>query len=541
MIGQKLGSFRIESILGSGAMGIVYLGVHEEKGRRAAIKVISADQIGKGNAYERFVREATILEQFRHPNIVRYLARGRASGINYYAMEFVEGQTVDHILTGKGSLPWREVVALGIQVCDALDYAHKRSIIHRDLKPSNLMLAANGQLKLTDFGIAKDLEGVDLTATGRTLGTAAYMSPEQIRGTFEISHKTDLYALGCVFYQLLTGEMPFTGTTPVVMMHAHINSPIPRPSAKTQEIPRALDNLIVALMAKEPSDRPFDALAVAESLRDLVRKDKAKEPVAMVWPEPGSDAANPTRAEILEPPKPPTRTKKKQAKARFRWEIAGLASSLVAVGGLIAYLVWPPGPEYLYRHAKTLMDSAEPLDWVRARVEYLDPLTTRFPTNAHQDEVTSWLDRIELHQTKRRAEVLERPLLIALTKPKTETEILYRSTYEEATAALAIHHDNDARDLWRNFAAALADDGRRDRGWLLLARERAEQVEQQISRRRQVVTDLLTRAASDPGTKYRRDILADIIARFGDYPDVADLVSQARAALTSESPIDPAP
>lgn len=547
MIGQKLGSFRIESILGSGAMGVVYLGVIEEKNRKVAIKVIGAEHMSKGNAYERFVREAVILEQFRHPNIVRYLARGRYQGTNYYAMEYVEGQTVDHVLTGRGSLPWREVVALGIQLCDALHYAHERGVVHRDLKPSNLMLTKSGQLKLTDFGIAKDLDATALTATGRTLGTAAYMAPEQIRGNYAISHKTDLYALGCVFYQLLTGEVPFPGPTPMVMMHSHITSPAPHPSAKTEEIPKALDALIVSLMAKEPPDRPWDAQAVSESLRDLQRKDKAKEAVPMVWPEAGT--AYPTRAESIDTTRSVkvARRKAKKVEQRSRsWELAGLLVALVAVGGLIAYLVWPPGEEYLYRHGKDLMASAEPLDWVRAREQYLDPLITRFPKTGHAAEVDGWLDRIELHQVKRRAEVLERPTLLELTKPKTETEILYRTTFEEAAAARARHHDGDAFELWRKLEQSATKQGRKDRGWALLARERAAEIERDVAQRRQTVTKLLAQsrlstemAGTPAGEKYRRGLLQDIVDRFSMYPELGDLVAEATEGLAETAPAKP--
>ena len=124
------------------------------------------------------------------------------------------------------------MVDLGIQICDALQYAHQHGVVHRDLKPSNLMLAADGKVKLTDFGIAKDLDATQLTGTGRTLGTAAYMAPEQIRGNPPVSHKTDLYALGVVLYQLLVGKPPFEGSTPVVLMHSHLNEPPPRPSAR---------------------------------------------------------------------------------------------------------------------------------------------------------------------------------------------------------------------------------------------------------------------------------------------------------------------
>ena len=179
MVGEKLGSFRIESLLGSGAMGVVYRGTNETTGRAAAVKVLTGEMSQKGKFYERFRREAAILEQFRHPNIVRFVAVGRFRGTSYIAMEYIQGVTLEKILHDRGTLPWQEVVELGIRVCDALQYAHDKGIIHRDLKPSNLMVTDDGKIKLTDFGIAKDLDKTALTATGRTLGMAAYMAPSR--------------------------------------------------------------------------------------------------------------------------------------------------------------------------------------------------------------------------------------------------------------------------------------------------------------------------------------------------------------------------
>src|SRR3954453_22821790 len=223
MVGEKLGSFRIEATLGVGAMGVVYKATHEATGRPAAVKVIAKELAQRGKAYERFEREANILKQFRHPNIVRFLALGRYQGTSYIAMEFIPGRTLEQELNDRGALPWKEVAELGVQLCEALHYAHEHGVVHRDLKPSNLMVTDKGTVKLTDFGIAKDLDKTALTATGRTLGTAAYMAPEQIRGTPEVSHKTDLYALGCVFFQMLTGQAPFSGASHVVLMHCHLN------------------------------------------------------------------------------------------------------------------------------------------------------------------------------------------------------------------------------------------------------------------------------------------------------------------------------
>ncbi len=549
MIGQKLGSFLIESELGSGAMGIVYKGIQDGKDRPAAIKIIAADQMGKGKSFERFLREATILEQFRHPNIVRYLARGKSGATYYYAMEYVAGRTLDAVLSTDDIIPWRQVVALGVQLCDALQYAHDRGIVHRDLKPSNLMVNEKGQLKLTDFGIAKDLDGTALTATGRTLGTAAYMAPEQIRGTPEVSHKTDLYALGCVFYQMLTGQPPFTGTSPVILMHAHMNQAIPRPSLKVEEIPKALDDLVVALMSKNPTDRPWDAALVGQTLRELQEKDVRKEAVAMVHAAPGTIGSMPTRAEATQStesgPRPPR--KKKGKKAERRREITktvGLAAAGLVVAGLIAYLVWPPGASYLHAHAATLMASADPLDWIRARDEYIDPLDARFPKHAFREETEGWRDRIDVREATRRAEILEKPNLAAFSKPKTEAEALYIVSFNEADAALKLHHDVDAVGIWAHMAQQLTpaeEQPRLNRGWKLIALARADELNKAIARRRETVAGLLRKAvvpanlaASETARKYSRDTLDDLIVRFSPYPDVADLIAAARGMLDAD-------
>ena len=187
------------------------------------------------------------------------------------------------------------MVDLGIQICEALHYAHEHGVVHRDLKPSNLMVTEQGQIKLTDFGIAKDLDATALTAPGRTLGTAAFMAPEQIRGTPEVSHKTDLYALGIVLYQMLTGQAAFSGASAVVLMHCHLNQPPPRPSAKVPEIPVVLDDLILKLMAKAPPDRPWDAAAAGQVLTELRDKAEKGGKIAMVWSA-ETDKAVPTRA-----------------------------------------------------------------------------------------------------------------------------------------------------------------------------------------------------------------------------------------------------
>jgi eukaryotic-like serine/threonine-protein kinase len=544
MIGQKLGSYRIEAELGSGAMGIVYRGFNEVKNKLAAVKVISIEQMGKGKAMERFIREAEILEQFRHPNIVKYMARGRSGGMYYYAMEYITGPTVDKVLLDRGTIPWRDVVALGVQLCEALQYSHERGVVHRDLKPSNLMMTDSGQLKLTDFGIAKDLDATALTGTGRTLGTATYMAPEQIRGTPDVSHKTDLYSLGAVFYHLLTGVPPFNGPTAIVMMQAHLNEPPKKPSDKVEEIPKALDDLVVNLMAKAPQDRPWDAEAVGQILKDLQDKASRQETIKMVWPEKGTLASMPTRADMLDPTtipkKKPKGSKKKKSAggmiSRERLEVFGLICALAMIIAVIGYLVWPPSASYLYHKAEPLMASADALDWLAAR-DYLEKLDERFPQHPYREQTETWRDKIDLRDSERRATVLEQTNLTGFSKPRTEAEDYYQNMYKEVVAALKRKDDREAARLWRSLEKQLTHENRQDRGWVLLAKMKAETLEKVIERRRQTVEGLMTKAmmaGSELDRKNSREILRDVVDRFGDYTDVADYVTQARQLLAAE-------
>ena len=167
-----------------------------------------APGLGDSNpsAVARFEREADILKQLNHPNIVRLFGVGKFQGTRYYAMEYVEGESLDHVMARRGRMTWEEVVDLGQQLCAALQHAHEAGVVHRDLKPSNLMILADGTLKLTDFGIAKDLDVTALTSANCTVGTASYMSPEQCKGERDITPKSDLYSLGVVFYELITGK-----------------------------------------------------------------------------------------------------------------------------------------------------------------------------------------------------------------------------------------------------------------------------------------------------------------------------------------------
>jgi serine/threonine-protein kinase len=548
MIGEKLGSFRIEAILGTGAMGVVYRAT-SEAGKPAAVKVISGEIAKQGKAYERFRREAEILQQFRHPNIVRFLALGRFKGTSYFAMEYVAGETLEQALTRRGALPWREVVDLGIQICDALHYAHEHGVVHRDLKPSNLMVSEQGQIKLTDFGIAKDLDATALTAPGRTLGTAAFMAPEQIRGTPEVSHKTDLYALGIVLYQMLTGQAAFSGASAVVLMHCHLNQPPPRPSAKVPEIPVVLDDLILKLMAKAPPDRPWDAAAAGQVLSELRDKAEKGGKIAMVWSA-DTDKAVPTRAGFDAGTKPKkskdeSRTGRSPSVTRARLEIAGLVLALLALGGGIAYVVWPDSQETLFGHAKTLMDSKSSADWSLALQNYIEPLDRRFPNNPYKAETRAWRDRILLERAERRAPLLDSPVRSHFNEPRTEGERQYVEISDLARKKSESGNDKAAAKLWDELAKTPDNpDEPNDRQWSLLAQKRAAKLNEEVAKRYNFVERELKRIeeARQAGQVQEADErLAHLLEHYAKYTDLAELLHPVSPPPSTTPEPAPAP
>jgi serine/threonine-protein kinase len=566
LIGEKLGSFRIESVLGSGAMGVVYRGTNEKSGRIAAIKVVSGELARGGKIRERFDREADILQQFRHPGIVRFLAWGRFRGTSYIAMEYVQGVTLEKLLQERGALPWREVVELAVQICDALHYAHEHGVVHRDLKPSNLMVTADNKVKLTDFGIAKDLDAEALTATGRTLGTAAYMSPEQIRGTPAVSHKTDLYALGVVLYQMLVGKVPFDGSSPVVLMHCHLNEDPPRPSAHVQEIPKVLDDLIVELMAKSPAERPWDAAAVGAKLGELLEKASLGKSVAMVWPEPGSAASNPPRAGMGSLTKDPSRRKSRKSKSqsslfsssgtqrlaessdswwfsRSAAETGLLALALLAIGAFIIYWILPPGQEYLYRHAEALMASTRRADWLTAREEYLDQLDERFPSHPYREQVQKWRDKILLDEAEGRAKVLASGIEI-LSEPKNNPERQFVLAHTLAREASKRHDDLEAVRQWKELAHALKETDPDEHQWQLLAQKRAHALDNAIKDRRTIVEKQLEMAetALRAGrVNEAMTIRSKLVDEYSKFTDLADLFPPQSQPVPPSPETKPAP
>jgi serine/threonine-protein kinase len=248
------GSYRIERELARGSMARVYLADDIRRGGRVAVKLLPPDLASESNA-ERFLREIRITAGLRHPNILPLIDSGVADGLYWYVMPLVEGESLRERMATRGLLPIPDAVDFGIQIGRALGYAHAAGVVHRDLKPENVMLAGTVALVM-DFGLARALgSDTKLTGTGMPLGTPAYMSPEQITGAAEADPRADLYCLGCVLHEMLTGQPPFVGPSVVHLLRAHMTEPPPPPSRRRASVPPGVDRVVVKALAKDPNAR----------------------------------------------------------------------------------------------------------------------------------------------------------------------------------------------------------------------------------------------------------------------------------------------
>src|SRR6185437_7230173 len=265
---EQLGPYKIGRTLGRGGMGTVYAGVSLESGEDAAVKVLSAAMAREEGFRERFEAEIESLRKLSHPNIVKLFGFGEQDGHLFYSMELVDGHSLEEELQAGRTFDWRETTDLAIQVCRALKHAHDRGVIHRDIKPANLLLAADGTVKLSDFGIAKLFGNSGMTADGGVLGTAEYMAPEQADGR-PVTHRCDLYSLGGVMFALLARRPPFRAHSLVEMLQLQRFAE-PEPVRRfAPDAPAELETIISLLLEKDPEKRIPTAMVLSRRLEAM--------------------------------------------------------------------------------------------------------------------------------------------------------------------------------------------------------------------------------------------------------------------------------
>ena len=279
---KQLGDFLIRREIGRGGMGAVYEAQQISLGRKVALKVLQFGSVADSEAIDRFQREAETVAYLHHTNIVPIYSVGSEAGVNYYAMQFIEGSSLDRVAAEtQGSLDPATVANWGLQAADALAHAHQRDVIHRDVKPSNLILDDDGRIWLTDFGLAKRLDDVTLSMTGALLGTPRYMSPEQAEAAVRaVDHRTDIYSLGATLYELVTGQPVFAADTPHGVINQILNTdPLP-PRQHQPKLSRDFETVLLKCLSKEASQRYGTAQEMAEDLRAIVedRPIRAQRP-----------------------------------------------------------------------------------------------------------------------------------------------------------------------------------------------------------------------------------------------------------------------
>jgi hypothetical protein len=512
-------------------MGHVYRAKYVKNGRIVALKVLPPGLDVNEKASARFDRELKILMRLRHPNIVRCYGGGTRGTQMFYAMELVTGGSLANLIRQRGKLPWEEAIHYGLQICAALQHAHENGVIHRDLKPSNLLLTDKNEIKLADFGIALDVAATALTAHGKTVGTFTYMSPEQISGNPPVSPKSDLYSLGCVLFKMLTGQAPFEAESAAEILHAHMFKPASRVASSALDCPLWLDALVAQLLEKNPYKRPLDASAAARALREVREKVEAGESFTahVATRGPTSFTIDDQKVGFVARLLGRKRRRKRPGVPWYEraWFLAACLALLV---GVVTWLLWPKSEAVLFAKADLLMKSQEPVDWIRARDQFLLPMQERFPDGEHAVQVQAWLDQIELHITERQ--------FMANTRlgrePKTEVERSFGGAYQYEQFGDRI----EALSQYESLITLFRDDPEA-KPWVNLARKRIALIKaggDTEGDRVQVVERQLDRAdelAKDGKMLEAREIWRSVISLYGGKRELEAQVRRAEERLDS--------
>jgi predicted Ser/Thr protein kinase/tetratricopeptide (TPR) repeat protein len=540
---DRLGPYEIQRKLGSGGMAAVYLGRHTETGREAAVKVLPASLAREPGFVERFNREIEALQKLSNRHVVELYDHGIAEDdVYYYAMEYVEGDTLTDILIRERRLPWRRVIEIAVQVCVALKAAHDAGIVHRDLKPSNLMITAEGLVKLTDFGVAQMFAANKLTATGGIIGTAEYMSPEQAKGQ-RASKKSDLYSLGAVIYVGLTGRPPFTGKTSLEVIHKHQYGQFSLPSLIVSDIPHWLEDIVCQLLEKNPDDRFPDAYVLSRALQDVVRKVDFAIGEATLPAENTNQTDEDDASFTMDDqgPSPATLMRdlvRGEIEAQHRgtwlsetlnntWVLVGLLLLLIA-GGLLWFKSGPAEPEERFLAAVALLNRPEGSDWILARDEYLLPLAQADPER-WQDKVEPYLKQIEIYELKtelassrRRKAVVPRgepERLLMLAQNYRDVGDLPRAEHTLMALTTLLSGDSEWESLY-NLSRQLLDEVRQLRSESL---DHGEFLKSVLAR-----AEALT---NDGQREHARELWQSVIDLYADDPSAREFVERARTRL----------
>jgi serine/threonine-protein kinase len=574
---EQLGPYQLVKRLGRGGMGTVYEGVHTETGDRAAVKVLAAPLVDDAGFRERFDVEIEALRKLNHPGIVSLIGHGETQGQAFYVMELVEGANLEQELARGRRFDWREVVHVGLAVCRALRHAHDRGIIHRDIKPGNLLFAADGSVKLSDFGIARLFGAGRVTGPGSVLGTVEYMAPEQAQG-IPMDARADLYSLGCVLYTMLARRPPYQAATLAEMLALH-RSAQPEPIARlASDVPEELQSIIAHLLQHDPGQRVPNATVLARRLEALLDESAAepppvedlpRTPPAMVSESP--PGAKPGRADdlpetkeslLVAPPlgaaraaDPDAKTLHAQAPSHFtpvdRSEpeqppVVGVPRPLISaqtwllVAGLIAlafvlwYLMQPPTADDLYdRIARHTADGD--MESLLAVESQIDQFLLAFPGDSRAATLRKYSQEIQLYRLERKFDRRALGLIRTETLLPVERDYLEAIHYGRFDPERAMRKLQAILDLYDHHVEPSTPVGQ----CLQLVRRRLERLRDQVDRQAPHQAELVEKQllqaeklfTTDPARA--RSMCEAVIELFSDKPWAAEWVRRARRDLQS--------
>ncbi len=526
---SRLGPFAIEEKLsGSHAM---FRAVHVQQQRSVALKVFPAP-FGTGKeARLAFSLEWEQLKALRHPNIVRCFGGGMEDKRGFLAYELIRGESVASILKRRGRLAWETVVEYALQIAAALEYAHEQGVVHEALTTDKILVADDGRVLVSDFRDQRHKHPAFQSSAGRTPYSARYLAPEQWEDPPSITPKCDMYALGCILFEMVTGKPPFNGSTIEQLAEQHRSEAPDRVSRQALECPIWLDSLIHQMLEKDPQRRPHSMAAVRIALEEMQKK--IVEGVGVAEHATSGLSALKTSVDRREAARVLGKKQRKR-KARvddgtpFYERVWFLALCLLVVMGASAWALWPPSEEKLFRRAEALLASGEVTDQRRAREQYLEPLLSRFPNGQFAAQAREILDEMDMDAAIRRLEIKlklgrtldnegERLLAEAREFQQFGDKLAALEKYESMIDLLPDTDENRPyRNIARRNAAELQGEGN-------LAEQRRAFLEERLADADTLYADGKSREAER--------IWRSIINLYSKHSELDEYVQRARRAL----------
>jgi hypothetical protein len=469
-LGQRIGPFVLEQRLGD--HGFVYHAVDVDRRRSVALKLLPPLPQTDDHAVQEFMRELSFLHTLRHPYLVKCLGGGVEELQPFIARELLRGEGLDCRLKRLGPVPWPVAVAVTRQVCSALAFAaDNRNLFHLRLSPSKILFTETGDAKVADFRNPTGTIGVSYTAAGRTIESLMYQAPEQICGKPEPSQKTDLYTLGCILFEMLTGRPPFTADSPQELAQQHLTADPPRIAMLLLDCPIWLDDIVAQLLEKNPDRRPHFASSLGVALQETMEKVSTGASAAAHALGGGATAIRAPKpdAEVRELVAP---KRKKRPQGPIYERLWFLLTCLALLIGIVTWVVWPAGEEKLFARAQAIMESGDRDQWETARREYLEPLLRRFPAGTHAAEAQKYLDQIDMTEAEDRLQSTS-----LLRAPPSRGQRLYVEAREfEEFGDLAT-----AAATYQKIIDGVGSADERDRGFAKLAQRQLDRIRGQAA------------------------------------------------------------